>query len=102
MVGRTRLLFRANNPLGCLVGVLLQVILLLLLPRPALAQVQSEGYGATRIDFAVSGGNGFVIKPNHGESASLHPWLWYAPTFVKATPEMGRYPNKSLNWLFTR
>jgi dipeptidyl aminopeptidase/acylaminoacyl peptidase len=76
---------------------------LLILPRQsALAQVESKEYGATRFDFTVPGGSGFVIKPNGPETAGKKPWVWYAPTFVKARPEMGRYPNKSLDWLFTR
>ena len=86
----------------CLPGVLLQAVLLILPQRPLLAQVESKEYGGTRIDFAVPGGSGFVIKPDHSEAESLKPWVWYAPTFVKATPRMGRYPNKSLTWLFTR
>lgn len=76
---------------------------LLILPlQSALAQVESKEYGATRFDFTVPGGSGFVIKPNGPETAGQKPWVWYAPTFVKARPEMGRYPNKSLDWLFTR
>lgn len=82
--------------------LILQVFLLLLPQRQLLAQVKSKDYGATRFDFAVSGGNGFVIKPSHSEPGGLRPWVWYAPTFVKARPEIGRYPNKSLSWLFTR
>ena len=85
-----------------LLGVVLPVILLILFERPALAQIESKEYGATRVDFVVSGGSGFVIKPDRSEAAGLKPWLWYAPTFVKATPRMGRYPNQSLTWLFTR
>ena len=86
----------------CVPGVLLQAVLLILPQRPLLAQVESKEYGGTRIDFVVPGGSGFVIKPDHSEAESLKPWVWYAPTFVKATPRMGRYPNKSLTWLFTR
>ncbi|MGO8786303.1 MAG: alpha/beta hydrolase family protein [Terriglobia bacterium] len=84
------------------IGAALPVVLLILAQQPILAQVESKEYGATRIDFAVPGGSGFIIKPNHSEPAGLKPWLWYAPTFVKATPQMGRYPNASLDWLFTR
>lgn len=85
-----------------LIGAALQVVLLLLLQQNMLAQAESQEFGATRIDFAVPGGNGFVIKPNGPESSGSKPWVWYAPTFVKARPEMGRYPNKSLDWLFPR
>jgi len=75
----------------------------LVLPlQSALAQVESEEYGAARFDFAVPGGSGFVIKPHGPETSGQKPWVWYAPTFVKARPEMRRYPNKSLDWLFTR
>jgi pimeloyl-ACP methyl ester carboxylesterase len=91
-----------NVMLSRLSGVALQVILLILAQRPVLAQVESKEYGGTRVDFAVSGGSGFVIKPDHSGPAGLKPWLWYAPTFVKATPRTGRYPNESLTWLFTR
>jgi dipeptidyl aminopeptidase/acylaminoacyl peptidase len=82
--------------------MVLQVALLILPQQPALALVESKEYGATRLDFALPGGSGFVIKPDHARPAGPQPWLWYAPTFVKATPHMGRYPNKSLDWLFTR
>jgi hypothetical protein len=91
-----------NLTLSSLLGVVLQIILLILAQRPVQAQVESKEYGATRVDFAVPGGSGFVIKPDHSEPAGLKPWVWYAPTFVKATPKMGRYPNKSLTWFFTR
>jgi dipeptidyl aminopeptidase/acylaminoacyl peptidase len=83
-----------------LLGVILQVAFLILPQRQLLAQVESKDYGATRFDFAVSGGTGFVIKPSHSESAGSRPWVWYAPTFVKPTPLIGRYPNKSLAWFF--
>lgn len=78
-----------------LLTVVLQVVLLILPQRPALAQVEGKEYGGTRIDFAVSGGSGFVIKPSHSEPRGLRPWVWYAPTFVKARPEIGRYPNST-------
>ncbi len=87
---------------SCLFGAVLQVALLLVLQQTVLAQVESKEYGATRVDFAVPGGSGFVIKPDRSEPAGLKPWVWYAPTFVKARPEMGRYPNKALDWLFPR
>ena len=85
-----------------LLAMALPLALLILPLQSALAQVQSKEYGATRFDFTVPGGSGFVIKPNGPETAGQKPWVWYAPTFVKARPEMGRYPNKSLDWLFTR
>jgi dipeptidyl aminopeptidase/acylaminoacyl peptidase len=85
-----------------LFGVILEIVLVLVPQRQLLAQVESKDYGGTRFDFAVPGGNGFVIKPNHSEIAVSRPWVWYAPTFVKPTPLIGRYPNKSLAWLFTR
>ena len=81
---------------------ILLVFLLIASQRSLLAQVESQEFGATRIDFAVRGGNGFVIKPNHPAPSGAKPWVWYAPTFVKATPQMGKYPNQSLDWLFTR
>jgi pimeloyl-ACP methyl ester carboxylesterase len=92
----------ANIKFSFLLGAVLQVALLLVLQQTVLAQVESKEYGATRVDFPVPGGSGFVIKPDRSEAAGLKPWLWYAPTFVKAKPEMGRYPNKSLDWLFPR
>jgi hypothetical protein len=77
-------------------------VFLIVAQQPLLAQVESKEFGGTRTDFAIPGGSGFVIKPDHPKEAGLNSWLWYAPTFVKATPQMGRYPNKSLIWLFTR
>jgi len=98
---RLSVLSAAISP-SCLLGASL-LLALLILPRPAvLAQAESQEYGATRVDFAVPGGSGFVIKPNGSETPGVKPWVWYAPTFVKARPEMGRYPNKSLDWLFPR
>ena len=85
-----------------LIGALVLAGALSVAPRTLKAQAESQEFGATRVDFAVSGGNGFVIKPNHPSAGPLKPWVWYAPTFVKATPQMGRYPNASLDWLFTR
>jgi pimeloyl-ACP methyl ester carboxylesterase len=102
MGSRRLTILSANLKLSCLFVAALQVALLILPQQTVLAQVVSNEYGATRVDFAVSGGSGFVIKPNGSEPAGLKPWVWYAPTFVKARPEMGRYPNKSLDWLFTR
>ena len=102
MGSRKLTVLSANFKTACLFVAVLQVALWVLLPHAALAQVESKEYGATRFDFAVSGGSGFVIKPNGSEPAGPKPWVWYAPTFVKARPEMGRYPNKSLDWLFTR
>ena len=78
------------------------MILPMLISWQALAQVESQEYGATRVEFSVRGGTGFVIKPNHSQTGNSRPWLWYAPTFVKATPQIGKYPNQSLTWLFTR
>ena len=92
----------ANITPSCLLVMVLQVVLLILPHQSALAQVESKQYGAARVDFAVSGGSGFVIKPNHPKLGNLKPWVWYAPTFVKATPPMEQYPNESLTWLFTR
>jgi pimeloyl-ACP methyl ester carboxylesterase len=80
-----------------------QVALLILPQRMALAQSTSTEYNATRIDFSLPGAvGGFVIKPNRPDAENLRPWVWYAPTFVKATPRIGKYPNASLAWLFTR
>jgi len=79
------------------------VVLLIVPQRTALAQTTSTDYNATRVDFSVSGAvGGFVIKPNRPDAENLRPWVWYAPTFVKATPGIGKYPNASLEWLFTR
>jgi hypothetical protein len=82
----------ANIKPSCLLGAVLQVALLILPQQTVLAQVEAKEYGATRVDFAISGGSGFVIKPNRSEPAGLKPWVWYAPTFVKARPEMGGTP----------
>ena len=86
-------------------GARLAGALLALLIAPqwlAMAQVESKEYGATRFDFVVPGGKGFVIKPDRAGPPGPRRWLWYAPTFVTATPDIGRYPNISLTWLFTR
>jgi pimeloyl-ACP methyl ester carboxylesterase len=94
-----------GSPSAGLLRFTLQVVLVsLIVPqRTALAQTMSTEYNATRIDFSVSGAvGGFVIKPNRPDAENLRPWVWYAPTFVKATPRIGKYPNASLAWLFTR
>ena len=88
--------------LSHLVGAVFFVVALALTPRAGFAQAESQEFGATRLDFAVPGGSGFVVRPNRAASANSKLWIWYAPTFVKSMPQMGRYPNAALNWLFTR
>jgi pimeloyl-ACP methyl ester carboxylesterase len=56
---------------------------------------RSEQYGATRLDFPVPGGRGFVLLPTSRAPDGPRPWLWYAPT-------IGGYPNASNAWLLTR
>jgi hypothetical protein len=92
----------ATITLACLCGMVLPIVLLILLQRPALAQVESKEYRATRVDLTVPGGSAFVIKPNHSEAANGRPWIWYAPTLVKGKTQMAAYPNRSLTWLATR
>ena len=53
--------------LPSLLAVVLPVVLLIVAQRPLQAQVGSQEYGATRVDFAVPGGSGFVIKPESPE-----------------------------------
>ena len=44
------------------------------------------------------GHEGFVILPKGASSKTkAHPWIWYAPTFVKPT-----LPGKELQWLFPK
>ena len=56
---------------------------------------RSRQYGATRLDFGVPGGRGFVILPAAKAADGLRPWVWYAPT-------VGSYPNVRNGWLLTR
>ena len=55
---------------------------------------QSKQFGATRIDFPVAEGKGFVILPTKESADGSRPWVWYAPTFI------GRHPDKSHIWMF--
>jgi hypothetical protein len=91
-----------TNPSLTMPALRFMMILPIFISGQALAQVASQEYGATRVEFCVRGRSGFVIKPNHSETRSSRPWLWYAPTFVRATPQTGEYPNQSLTWSFTR
>jgi len=77
MGSRRLTLLSANIKPSRLLGAVLQVALLILPQQTVLAQVESKEYGATRVDFAISGGSGFVIKPNRSEPAALKPWVWY-------------------------
>jgi len=56
---------------------------------------RSRQYGATRLDFQVAGGRGFIILPTGKAADGSRPWLWYAPT-------IGGHPNANNGWLFTR
>jgi predicted esterase len=100
MGGSKRIYCSEGRLLAWVAGALLA--LLIAPQRLAMAQAESKEYGATRLDFVVPGGKGFVIEPGKTTAPGPRHWLWYAPTFVKPTPEIGRYPNVSLTWLFTR
>ncbi len=46
--------------------------------------VNSEQYGRRRCDFAVpASAGGFVILPKASGDGETHPWIWYAPSFIK-------------------
>lgn len=56
---------------------------------------RSMQYGATRLDFRVPGGRGFIIVPKRKAGDGRRPWVWYAPT-------IGAHPNANNGWLLTR
>ena len=68
------------------------------LEKPAVpvqsASVQSEQFGARRIDFTIGEKGGFIILPTKDSADGSKPWVWYAPTFI------GQYPNNRHRWMF--
>lgn len=89
-------------PPAYLYPMVMSIVLLIMPPSPALAQVESQEYGGTRVDFTVARRRAFVIKPHRSGAPQGNSWVWYAPTLVTEKPRTGGYPNRSLTWLATR
>ena len=68
----------------CLVAGLL---FLSLTAQAADGVAESTQFGTKRLDFTVGETPGFVIVPPTLRYESAHPWVWYAPTFIKRLPD---------------
>ncbi len=55
--------------------------------------VQSEQFGAERLDFPLGASKCFVILPAKEAVDGAKPWVWYAPTFI------GGHPDPSHTWM---
>ena len=49
--------------------------------------IQSEQFGATRLDFPLGASKCFIILPAKDPADGARPWVWYAPTFIGAHPD---------------
>jgi len=61
--------------------------------------VESQQFGATRLDFPVCGGKGFVILPTEPKADGSKPWLWLAPTFVHHPQPSKELPRDEHGWI---
>ncbi len=55
--------------------------------------VQSEEFGAKRLDFPLGASKCFVVLPVKEAADGTKPWVWYAPTFI------GGHPDPSHTWM---
>jgi pimeloyl-ACP methyl ester carboxylesterase len=60
---------------------------------------ESKQYGATRLDFPVDGGKGFIILPTKEKSDGSRPWMWIAPTFVDHPNPRKEVPRDDHAWI---
>ncbi|UCC98904.1 MAG: prolyl oligopeptidase family serine peptidase [Phycisphaerales bacterium] len=61
--------------------------------------VKSQQFGATRLDFPVAGGKGFVILPTKERADGSRPWMWIAPTFVHHPEPSKEVPRDDHGWI---
>lgn len=59
-------------------------------------ETQMLDYGGIRKDFKVGENAAFIVLPKDADTRKQIPWVWYAPTL------MGRHPDESHEWLFSR
>lgn len=61
--------------------------------------VESRQFGATRLDFPVGGGKGFIILPPQVRSDASRPWVWIAPTFIDHPQPRKEVPRDDHGWI---
>ena len=64
--------------------------------------VESQQFGATRLDFPVGEGKGFIILPTKEGSDGSRPWMWIAPTFVDHPEPRKEVPRDDHGWICRR
>jgi dipeptidyl aminopeptidase/acylaminoacyl peptidase len=61
--------------------------------------VESQQFGAVRLDFPVEDGKGFVILPTVEKADGSRPWVWIAPTFVHHPEPSKEFPREDHAWI---
>ena len=61
--------------------------------------VESQQFGAVRLDFLVGAGKGFVIRPTKARGDGSRPWMWIAPTFVDHPQPRKEVPRDDHGWI---
>ncbi|MCP4614255.1 MAG: prolyl oligopeptidase family serine peptidase [Planctomycetes bacterium] len=61
--------------------------------------IKSKQFGATRLDFPVGSGKGFIILPTIEKSDSSRPWMWIAPTFIHHPQPSKEVPRDDHSWI---
>jgi len=61
--------------------------------------VESQQFGAARLDFPLGEGKGFIILPTKERSDGSRPWMWIAPTFVDHPQPRKEVPRDDHAWI---
>jgi len=61
--------------------------------------IESHQFGATRLDFLLGDGKGFIIFPTREKSDGSRPWMWIAPTFVDHPEPRKEVPRDDHAWI---
>ncbi|OHB77415.1 MAG: hypothetical protein A2Z25_01265 [Planctomycetes bacterium RBG_16_55_9] len=64
--------------------------------------VESQQFGAVRLDFPVDDGKGFIILPTEEKPDGSRPWVWIAPTFVDHPQPSKEVPRDDHGWICRR
>ncbi|MBN2313765.1 MAG: prolyl oligopeptidase family serine peptidase [Sedimentisphaerales bacterium] len=60
---------------------------------------ESQQFGATRLDFPLGDGKGFIIFPTKEKPDGSRPWMWIAPTFVDHPEPRKEVPRDDHAWI---
>ena len=61
--------------------------------------IESQQFDATRLDFPLGEGKGFIIFPTKENSDGSRPWMWIAPTFVDHPNPRKEVPRDDHAWI---